>query len=87
MAHLFVAALVASVVLYLYDLYVSGPAAARIFVAHLPALGMFLLWKQDDWAELLSSYACVPITLFVVGVLQYLMVLRDATMAGALRRR
>lgn len=87
MGPLLVAALLGASVLYLYDLYVTGPAAARVFIAHLPALAWYgYVTGWDDW-HLLASYAAPPISLAVVGLLQYLQVLRDATMLRATGRR
>lgn len=87
MGPLLVAALLGAAVLYLYDLYVTGPAAARVFIAHLPALAWYMaVGPYDDW-RLLESYAAVPISLFVVAVLQYLLVLRDTALMRAVGRR
>lgn len=82
---LIIGALLGATVLYVYDLYVNGPAAARVFLAHLPALGWYIP-QRDDWT-ILESYACVPISLFVIALLQYLMVQRDVALARAFSRR
>lgn len=83
---LLIAALLGAAVLYLYDLYVNGPPAARLFIAHLPALGWYALVRPDDW-RLLESYAAVPLSLLAVGLLQWVTVARDAAMMAAMRRR
>lgn len=83
---LIIGALLGAAVLYLYDLYVTGPAAARVFVAHLPAIGWYVGNRPDSW-RLLESYACVPLSLLIVAVLQLLQVQRDAAMMRAVGRR
>lgn len=87
MEHLLVAALIGATVLYLYDIYATGPAAMRVFIAHLPALGYAMLIGWKDWPELLSTYACVPVSLFVVALLQLVMVQRDVALSRAFSRR
>lgn len=86
MGPLLVASLLGALVLFVYDLSVTGPPLARPFIAHLPALGWYMANEPDSW-RLLESYAAVPISLAIVAVLQLLVVLRDTAMYSALRRR
>ena len=83
MGPLLVAGLLGATVLYLYDLYITGPAAARVFIAHLPALAWYgYITGWQSW-RLLESYAAVPVALFAVALLQYLLVARDALLVRA----
>lgn len=87
MEHLLVASLLGALVLYSYDLFVTGPPAARPLIAHLPALAWYMfVGPYDDW-RLLESYAAVIPALILVAALQLLMVQRDVALTSVFRRR
>lgn len=88
MEHLLVAALAAALVVTLYDSLVTGPGWARILLTGAAAMVAYLQLDEGAWRRVIvGGLAAGFVALVLLAVLQYLLVLRDASMTSVLRRR